>query len=263
MYLSRTEAARGVRQRRVARAAACAVLCLFLFAATVQAAPPEVEFPEPLGLVNDYANVIDSASEQAIWQVAANLWQEKGIELAVVTVDTTAPLDIYTYSYRLFKEWGIGDQHLNNGLLVLLSVGEREINVEVGLGLEGDLNDAKVGRVLDRAVPQLAEHQFGPGLLTVSEQLAIELSQVEGEGKSLWSGMPQVGGIAVFGSGYLLAIILAAIFRQNWLLYLLLRLPASIMFGGRGRRGGGGFGGGGFGGFGGGRSGGGGASRRF
>lgn len=238
--------------------AVCLVLSGLLLPALVQAAP-ESTFPKAEGLVNDFANVIDDASEEAIWQVAADLWQSKGIELAVVTVESTAPLDVNTYAYRLFKEWGIGDQESDNGLLVLLSTTEREIKVEVGLGLEGDLNDAKVGRILDQAVPELAADRFGPGLLIIGQQLSSALTNVDGEGKSLWSELPQVSGVALFGGGYLLAIILAVIFRQHWLLYLLLRLPASLMRGGRGGRGGGG----GFGGFGGGSSGGGGAGRRF
>ena len=105
MYLSRKEEERGVRQRRVARAAACAVLCLFLFAATVQAAPPEFEFPEPLGLVNDYANV-RQRSEQAIWR-CGQLARE-GYELRV-TVEQ-APLDI-TLNLIDYLRNGHGDQH--------------------------------------------------------------------------------------------------------------------------------------------------------
>ncbi len=243
--------------------AACLLVLVLCLPAMAQAATPEVVFPKAEGLVNDFAGVIDEESEEAIWQVAADLWQSKGIELAVVTVDSTAPLDINTYSYRLFREWGIGDQEENNGLLVLLSTTEREIKIEVGLGLEGDLNDAKAGRILDAALSDLKANRYGPGLLVVSQQLNSALTNVEGEGKSLFSDFSEVSGVAIFGGGYILAIILAIIFRQNWLLYLLIRLPASLMRNsGRGGRGGGG-GGGGFGGFGGGRSGGGGAGRGF
>lgn len=251
--------------RHICLVVACLLLLVSMLPIAAQATAPEVTFPEAEGLVNDFAGVIDEDSEEAIWQVAAELWQTKGIELAVVTVASTAPLDINTYAYRLFSEWGIGDKDLNNGLLVLLSTAEREIKIEVGLGLEGDLNDAKAGRILDAALPDLKANRYGPGLLVISQQLKSALTNVEGEGKSLGSVFPEVSGVAIFGGGYILAIILAIIFRQNWLLYLLIRLPASLMRGsGRGGRGGGGgFGGGGFGGFGGGRSGGGGAGRGF
>lgn len=235
------------------------LLVVALWPGLAQAVAPEASFPSPMGLVNDFANVLDDASEQAIGQVAADLWQNKGIELAVVTIGSTDPLDINTYAYQLFQQWGIGEQKQNNGVLVLLNTGARQVRIEVGLGLEGDLNDAKVGRILDLALPDLKVDKFGSGLLTISQQLQAAVANVDGQGKSLGQQLPQVTGVAIFGGGYLLLLIFAIIFRQNWLLFLLLRLPMMFIRGGGGRGGGGG----GFGGFGGGRSGGGGAGRDF
>lgn len=233
-------------------------LLLLVMPSVIQAGAPEPTFPSPVGLVNDFANVLTDSEEQAIWDVAADLWQGQGIELAVVTVSSIDPLDINTYAYKLFREWGIGDQGENDGVLVLLCTDPRKIRIEVGLGLEGDLPDAKVGRILDQGLPELQADHYGAGLLTISRQLATALSDVQGEGKSLWQQLPEVSGPMLFGGGYLLLILLAIIFRQHWLLHLLLRLPF-MFFRGGGRGGGGG----GFGGFGGGRSGGGGSSRDF
>lgn len=233
------------------------LLVVALWPCLTQAAAPEASFPSPVGLVNDFANVLDDASKQAIGQVATDLWQNQGIELAVVTIGSTDPLDINTYTYRLFQQWGIGAQKQNNGLLVLLCTNPRQIKIEVGLGLEGDLNDAKVGRILDQGLPDLQADKYGPGLLTISQQLQAAVANVGGQGKSLWEQVPQASGVAVFGGGYLLLVIFALIFRQQWLLYLLLQLPLMFFRGGRGG------GGGGFGGFGGGKSGGGGAGRDF
>lgn len=47
------------------------------------------------------------------------------------------------------RQWGIGDGEKDNGLLLLLAPDDGEIRVEVGRGLEGALNDAKVGRMID------------------------------------------------------------------------------------------------------------------
>lgn len=219
-------------------------------------AAPDVSFPRPQGLVNDFASVIPADEENSISQIAAGLWQQKGIELAVVTVSGTAPLDLNTYAFRLFRDWGIGDSQEHKGLLVLMDMQTRSIRIEVGLGLEGVINDAKAGRVLDKAAPELQAGRYGAALITITQELSSQLDSLDSEGKPLFGIDPQMQGIAGVIGAYFFLIIFAAIFRQHWLLHLLLRLPLMFMRGGRG-------GGGSFGGFGGGKSGGGGASRRF
>ncbi len=233
-------------------------LLIILSLPATAAAAPDVSFPKPQGLVNDFAGVISDAEESSITQVAAQLWQQKGIELAVVTVDSTDPLDLNTYAFRLFRDWGIGDSKDHNGLLVLMDMQTRSIRIEVGIGLEGVITDAKAGRALDKAMPELRANQYGAGLLAITQELAVQLAAEEGEGKPLFGIDPEIQGVAGFAGAYIVLIILAAIFRQHWLLHLLLRLPFMVLRGGRG-----GGGGGGFGGFGGGKSGGGGASRNF
>lgn len=232
----------------------------------VLALPGIDNIPEPLGLVNDFAGVLTEAEIEEIEAVARQLWTGNGVELALVTVAETAPLDTDLYAYYLFQQWGMGQKGEDKGLLVLLNVDERQVRIEVGLGLEADVNDAKAGRILDAAIPDLRENRFGAGLLVISRELSAAVREVPGEGrpvdKDAYRGPGPIGTMLLI---YLGLIVFAVVFRRQGLLQALLRFP-TIFF--RGRGGGGGFGGyggggGGFGGFGGGRSGGGGASRKF
>ena len=43
-----------------------------------------------------------------------------------------------------------GNKEKNDGVLILLSVGDRESRIEVGYGLEGVLTDAGTGRIQDQ-----------------------------------------------------------------------------------------------------------------
>lgn len=235
------------------------LVLLLVFAVPLQlfAAP---DFPGPLGLVSDFANVLDFENRVEIQRIAEGLWQSNGVELAVVTVNDTSPYDTDTYAFRLFREWGIGEEKANNGLLVLLNMEEREIRIEVGIGLEGYITDAKAGRILDAALPQLQADQFGAGLLVISQELAIAAKEAPGAGKQLGDGLPHISPVGAMLVLYIGLIIFAALSGRHDMLYLLLRLPGLFFRGGRGGRGGGG---GGFGGFGGGKSGGGGARRKF
>lgn len=218
----------------------------------------------------DGANVISSERENYYVSRSAALEAATGAQIVVATVSSLEGQDIDRYANSLFRAWGIGDQEKNNGLLILLAPNERQIRVEVGYGLEGRINDAKAGRLIDEyAFGYLADDEFDEGLYQLYNALLDEVYTEYGletpgdvatpEASRVSSGqednaMGEIAGVIIL----LLVIILS---RGRIFLFL----------GGRGGRGGrGGFGGGFGGGFsgggfsgGGGSSGGGGASRGF
>ena len=60
---------------------------------------------------------------------------------------------------------GIGDKTKDNGILILISTGDREIRIEVGTGLEGAIPDGKAGRILDNyAIPDLKNNNWDHGI---------------------------------------------------------------------------------------------------
>ena len=75
--------------------------------------------------------------------------------MAVVTVISLDGSDIESYASDLFKQWGIGGDLNNRGVLILLSVGDHRYRTEVGYGLEPILPDGKVGGFGREAVPLL------------------------------------------------------------------------------------------------------------
>ena len=60
---------------------------------------------------------------------------------------------------------GIGDKTKNNGILFLISTGDRELRIEVGNGLEGTITDGKAGRILDDyVIPYLRNDDWNNGI---------------------------------------------------------------------------------------------------
>ncbi|HZW76091.1 MAG TPA: TPM domain-containing protein, partial [Caldimonas sp.] len=68
-------------------------------AALAHAASPAVSPPQ--GFVTDRADVIDPATREKLTRLLEELQQKTGAEIAVLTVDTTAPLDDFTYAMQV------------------------------------------------------------------------------------------------------------------------------------------------------------------
>jgi len=125
--------------------------------------------------VSDMADVIDPDSENQLNMIIDDLERKTTSEIAVVTVknvDNSTPKDFAT---ELFNLWKIGKVGKDNGVLVLLVMSERRVEVETGYGVEGVLPDGKVGEILrEKMVPHFKEGNFGKGILAgVQEMTAI------------------------------------------------------------------------------------------
>lgn len=108
-------------------------------------------YPGYSGYVNDFANILDQRSRAELELITSKLRDEQGIELAIVTIPTTAPEDPKSYITGIFGEWGGVGGPEDSGLMILLSLEEGgAIEVETGYGLEGTLPDGLVGAVIDQ-----------------------------------------------------------------------------------------------------------------
>lgn len=208
--------------------------------------------------VNDFANVISDADEKEIMQSAVSLYNATKAQVVVVTVESLEGEDVNTYALELGEKWGVGDKETDTGVVLLLSVSDRQVTIQVGYGLEGAINDAKAGRLLDTyGVPYFRNDDFSSGLKGVQKAIVNEVyaefnleEKIEGN----YYGLEEEEEMTVLDVIYFI-IILAII------IFVLIRNPGLFYFFALSGRGGssGGFHGGGFGSGGGGFSGGGGS----
>lgn len=247
---------------RLGRAACILCVCV-LFALPAGAAG--VSYPAHTSdfFVNDYAGVLSDATRNEIVSIGRALDERTTAQVVVVTLKTLGDSDIDDYAVGLLRTWGVGQKGKNNGVLILVSVDDHKDRIEVGYGLEGEINDAKAGRVLrDVMAPQLRQSDYNGAILNSYKTIVGYVCQQYGV--SSLSGV-NVQQAASEGNGSGLSTIIIGVLLFLVFAWMSFRGP----FGrgplgrrgpfNRGRFGGfyGGFGGG-FGGFGGGSSGGGG-----
>ena len=67
----------------------------------------------------------------------------------MLTVESTAPEDIFDYGLRVAEAWQLGSREKDDGLLLVVASRDRKLRFFTGYGLEGVLPDGKLGRILD------------------------------------------------------------------------------------------------------------------
>ena len=149
-----------------------------------------IDLPEPTDefFVNDFADVIDDEVESELQSIGVSLYNQTTAQVVVVTVDSLDGYDVSEYALELGREWGVGSEESDNGVVLLLSVDDREVTIQVGYGLEGCLPDGKTGRILDTyAIPYLIDDDFSTGLYeaykaiasVVCEEYGVELDEYD------------------------------------------------------------------------------------
>lgn len=240
-----------------------------------------VPLPVPFNPIVDNAHVIDADTRQRLEQIYRDLKERGNIEYAVLTVDTTGDLDIYDFSIRVARGWGIGPKDAEKaGFLLVVAIQDRKYFTQVSRHIEGDLPDGLVGQIQrERLVPQFRQRNYSKGILDTVEAYVATLGakrgfSVEGIGDEKVVPIEDNGperppqaslGTVCFGIIFIIIILilLSSASRRRGggggCLQALLWGALFSNLGGGGRRsgwGGGGFGGGGFGGGGGGFGGG-------
>jgi uncharacterized protein len=154
-----------------------ALLCLVTATVVVgQELPPALTQP-----VNDFANVVDPESARAMDTLIRSLQESTGDVVAVATVETVAPYaDIREYAVRMFENHGrgIGERGRDNGVLILLAVGDRQVRVEVGYELEEFITDGFAGETSRQYMaPEFRRGNYGAGLLAGTTRLIERIAQ--------------------------------------------------------------------------------------
>jgi uncharacterized protein len=250
---------------------------LLIFAPSVVVTAESVStLPAPTGYVSDFAAVLSPSTKYNLENLCTQVDRQAHAQIAVVTIKTLDnDQSIEEFAVALEEKWKVGPKGTDRGVLMLVVMNPRKYRIEVGYGLEGILNDAKVGDIGRSMVPALSQNDYNTAIPLGVQQIARVIATDAGVTLNLaqpvhqYHRQQQAPSQITFmelllGGGVILLILFFLVKTGNTglIFFLLGNLMGGGFGGGRrgGRGDGDGGGGGGFGGFGGGSSGGGGAS---
>jgi uncharacterized protein len=149
---------------------------LLLLLALVAAPAFAQKFPPLTGRVVDTAGLLSPAQQQALGQKLEALEKASSRQLVVATVPDLQGYPIEDYGYKLGRAWGIGQKGANNGLILLVSKGDRKVRIEVGYGLEPVITDALSGEIIrDQITPAFKRGDYAGGINAGVDALMAQL----------------------------------------------------------------------------------------
>jgi uncharacterized protein len=125
------------------------------------------------GWVVDMAGVLSAQQKAQLNEMLSALERDTGVEMAVVILQRTMDAEPKEFATELFNRWGVGKRGEDNGVLVLVALQQRRIEVETGYGIEGILPDSEIGTLLqDLVVPTFRRGDYAGGLIALVGELS-------------------------------------------------------------------------------------------
>ena len=234
---------------------------LFAAIALLSASKANAEFKVPslTGRVVDAGKVFTEEETVQIEEAILRLESETGGQMVVTTLPSLEGLSIEDVGIRLGDTWKIGNKDKDDGAILIIVVPERKMRLEVGLGWEGPINDARAGDVIRGLAPFFRENRYADGAVWAVESVqqyvtgkeverSVAVPTTNGSGSSesdkndpLYTGLGVLCSLPLFAMLFycLWAIFVYAVIMPIWLfVYLIFALcgkelptfdPASLL----------------------------------
>lgn len=154
------------------------LIAIFLIASLAFGASAQGVQPVPplTARVIDATGTLDTSQTTTLESKLEALEHDKGAQLVVLMVPTTAPEDIAAYANRVGNSWKIGRAGTGDGAILLVALKDRQVRIEVAKSLEGAVPDIAAQHIIDEALVPFFQHgDFAGGLNAAVDQLSARI----------------------------------------------------------------------------------------
>ncbi len=163
-------------RRGISRLVFCCYLAAATFSSAISAAALDV--PQLTGRVVDLAHSLPSSTVESLTARLSAHEAQSSNQAAVLIVPSLEGDSLEEFSHRVATTWKLGQKGTDNGVLLLVAIGERKVRIEVGYGLEGVLTDARSAQIIrNEIVPRFRTGDIPGG---VTEGISAILKTIEG-----------------------------------------------------------------------------------
>ena len=127
--------------------------------------------------VVDQANILNPQEKLRLEAQLRSIYQQGLAQAAVVIVPTTNGVPIFDYALQVAEKWELGDEAIDDGLLIVVAVNDRDMYILTGYGLEGVLPDAALNRIIREDItPLFKQNDYGAGTIAGVDALKTRLT---------------------------------------------------------------------------------------
>jgi uncharacterized protein len=140
-------------------------------------------YDKDTSIVNDTCNLLSDNEETELLQIINKLKNDYGSELAILIVNNTNGKSMEEYSLEYCNTNRIGSQKNHDGLLIVVSMHNRGVRIEVGYGLEKIISDDTAGNIIRSIIaPEFKNEKYGVGLIkavqTIDNKIRLNTSLI-------------------------------------------------------------------------------------
>lgn len=128
--------------------------------------------------VIDQAKLLSAAEYQTLSDAIRQIYQTQQAQIGVVIVQSTGQQDIFSYALQIAEDWQLGSKKYDNGLLMVIAVADRRIQILTGYGLEGVIPDIVAHQIIQQQItPYFKQEQYAQGIQAGIQEIARILNE--------------------------------------------------------------------------------------
>jgi uncharacterized protein len=136
-----------------------------MFASILRGQPQVPNRPSPPRLVNDLAGLLPLDEVNALERTLVAYDDSTSSQVAIVILKELGDYAIEDWALEIGRKWGVGRKAKNNGVVIIVSMSPKKINISPGYGLEGALPDILCKRIISNEIsPSFKTGQYAEGL---------------------------------------------------------------------------------------------------
>ena len=143
------------------------------------------DIPTQSGFVTDLAEVLSTDDINSLNEVLSKYQAETSHQIAILVVNSLNGEPISDYALHVASSWKLGTAELNNGILIVLSIKDHELRIELGKGFENYISDQRAQEIIDNEMaPYLKQRNYGKAItqgvqVLMKDGLSLKASRIE------------------------------------------------------------------------------------
>ena len=136
------------------------------------AAAAGIEIPKLHARVTDLAGLLTPEQISGLEEKLKGFEASDSTQIAVLIIPSLEGEVLEDFSVRVAEAWRLGQKGRDNGVLLFIALKERQVRIEVGYGLEGNLTDARSRRIIENEIiPNFRNQQYYQGIEAGAEAI--------------------------------------------------------------------------------------------